>query len=47
MQGAYHHVQGIQGLEARNHGGYEGVARHFGENVALIAHMFDLLEANH
>lgn len=40
------HVEGVVVLEARNHGGDEGVAGNGGQDIALVAHMLDLLEAN-
>jgi hypothetical protein len=40
----YHHVEGIQRLEASDHGGYERVAGNFGKDIALVADMLDLLE---
>jgi hypothetical protein len=44
---AYHHVEGVQRLEARHHGRDEGVPRDLGEHVALVADVLDLLEADH
>jgi hypothetical protein len=34
-------------LEAGDHGGNEGVSRDGGQHIALVPHMFDLLEADH
>jgi hypothetical protein len=43
-RGAYQHEERIMTLEARDHGGYEGVSGHGREHIALVPHMFDLLE---
>lgn len=42
----YYHVEGVERLEASDHGGDEGVSRDFGEDVALVADVFDLLETD-
>jgi hypothetical protein len=42
-----HHVERVERLEAGDHSGDEGVAGDLGEHVALVAHMLDLLEADH
>jgi hypothetical protein len=43
----YHHVEGIQRLEAGDHGGYERVASDFGEDIALVPDVLDLLETDY
>lgn len=42
----YHHVERIHRLEASDQGCYKGVSRDFGEDVALVPDMLDLLETD-
>lgn len=43
MVAAYHHIQRIKRLKACDHGCYERVPCNFGEDIAFVANMFDLL----
>jgi len=40
------HVQRVERLEAGDHGGYEGMSCDFGEHIALVANVLDLLETD-